>query len=359
MKHRIAIVGGGFFGCLGSLKLAEIKSVQVDLFEKRKDILLSASGKNQMRAHLGYHYPRSKETVREVQKSTRKFELFFPKNVFGKTKNFYAIANKRSKTNSNHYIKFLKENRLYFKKLKKHDFFEKKNIESFFLVKEKIINIFNARKYLKQKILKNKKVQLFLNTKFDNSKIKNYDKVIYATYEENNSNIKNLTKNIKKKRFELVEKILVKMPSIFTQTSIVVLDGNFVCIDPYLGTNLHLLSDVKNSKIEIQNKKFLNLKNNKKKYLGKDLIKNIKISNFKKFIKNSKKFLPILTKAKYYGSFFVVRAIDHNKDDTRKTEIKKISEKIFTIYSGKWITAVSTSINLKLKVSKSLKKITI
>ena len=130
------------------------------------------------------------------------------------------------------------------------------------------------------------------------------------------------------------------MPSIFTNTSIVILDGNFVCIDPYLGTNLHLLSDVKNSKIEIQNKKFVNFKSYKKKYLDNKLVKNIKISLFKKFIKNSKKYLPILNKAKYYGSFFVVRAIDYETD-----RIKKLSKKIYTIYSGKWITAVSTTIN--------------
>jgi len=359
MKHKIAIIGGGFFGCLGSLKLAEIKNVSVDLYEKREDILLSTSGKNQMRAHCGYHYPRSRGTVAEIQKSIKKFELFFPKNVFEKTKNFYAIANKGTKINSHQYINFLKKNKLYFKKLNKFQFVEKKNIDSIFSVKEKIINIFKVRKFLKKKIINNRKVKLLLNTTFDESKIKNYDNVIYATYEENNSNIKGITKDIKKKRYELVEKILVKMPSIFAKISIVVLDGNFVCIDPYLGTNLHLLSDVKNSKIEISNKKFPRFKNYRKKYLNKDLVKNVKISYFKKFIKNSKKYLPILAKAKYHGSFFVVRSIDHNKNDSRKTEIKKISEKIFTIYSGKWITAVSTAIKLKLKIEKSLKKITI
>ena len=31
---------------------------------------------------------------------------------------------------------------------------------------------------------------------------------------------------------------------------------NFVCIDPYLGTNYHLLSDVKNSKLETKIGKF-------------------------------------------------------------------------------------------------------
>ena len=45
MKYKIAIVGGGFFGCLASLKLSEIKNVYVDLYEKKENILLSVSGK--------------------------------------------------------------------------------------------------------------------------------------------------------------------------------------------------------------------------------------------------------------------------------------------------------------------------
>ena len=356
MTHKIAVIGAGFFGCLSAIKLAEIKNVTVDLFEKRENILLSSSGKNQMRAHSGYHYPRSKETVNEVQKSTKEFKSFFLKNIFDKTKNLYAIANKNTKTNSKQYLNFLKENKLYFKNYKNFEFFDRKNIDTIFLIKEKILNIFNARKYLKKKISTNKKISLYLNTNFNTNQIKNYDKVIYATYDENNSNIKNLTKKIKRIRYELVEKIVVKLPILFQKISIVVLDGNFVCIDPYLGTNFHLLSDVKNSKIEIQNKKFYNFKNYKRQYLDKGLIKDIKVSKFAKFIKNSKKYLPILEKAKYYGSFFVVRAINQNKNDKRTTEIKKISNKIFTIYSGKWITAVSTSIKLKALIRKELKK---
>ena len=35
-----------------------------------------------MRFHYGYHYPRSNETVKEVQKSMKQFENYFPKNVF-------------------------------------------------------------------------------------------------------------------------------------------------------------------------------------------------------------------------------------------------------------------------------------
>ena len=112
-------------------------------------------------------------------------------------------------------------------------------------------------------------------------------------------------------KYELVEKILIKMPEIFKKRDYVVLDGYFVCVDPYLGTNLHLLSDVKNSKIEVQYSKSPNFKSHFKKYLNDYLIKQKKnFELFKNLLKNSKKYSLILSKAKYYGSFYVIRSID-------------------------------------------------
>ena len=128
-----------------------------------------------------------------------------------------------------------------------------------------------------------------------------------------------------------------------------VLDGKFVSLDPYLGTNYHLLSDVKHSKIEIVKNYFPFFKNNKKKFLNQGVIRNKKISRFNKFINNCKKYLPFLEEAKYIGSFYVVRTIEINKEktDERLNQILKINNKIFTILSGKWNTSVGLAKRLK------------
>ena len=42
----------------------------------------------------------------------------------------------------------------------------------------------------------------------------------------------------------------------YKELSFVIMDGKFVCIDPYLGTPYHLLSHVKYSKLKIIKKKF-------------------------------------------------------------------------------------------------------
>ena len=44
------------------------KGHDVNVFEKEAKILQGASKKNQFRFHLGYHYPRSQNTVNELKK---------------------------------------------------------------------------------------------------------------------------------------------------------------------------------------------------------------------------------------------------------------------------------------------------
>ena len=128
------------------------------------------------------------------------------------------------------------------------------------------------------------------------------------------------------------------------------MDGDFVCVDPYLGTDYHLLSDVKLSKLETVTSIFPKFISSKKRFLNKGIIKDIKISKFKKFISNSSKYLPFLKQSKYIGSMFVVRALKKNKEktDERVTSINYHNKKIISIFSGKWNNCVYLAKNLNL-----------
>jgi|TARA_B110000259_G_scaffold82187_1_gene96027 D-amino-acid oxidase len=346
---KIAVIGSGFFGSIISLVLS--KSHKVHLFEKEKDILNGASKINQFRFHLGFHYPRSPDTIREIKSSEKLFKKFFPKNIFGKTQNYYAVANKDSKISFNRYIEILKKYKLKYK-IKKNTQFNK--ISDLILTKEKILNYFTFKNILKKKILASN-VELFLNKEFNKKNIPLYDKIIVCTYSQNNKilNEMGLKKNNSKYRYELIEKILVKLPTYYKNKSFIVMDGQFVCIDPYLGTKYHLLSDVKFSKIEVVNKKFTNFKSTKFRYVNNKLNKNIKISNFKKFINHGSQYLPFLLKAKYVGSFFIIRTLRQNveKTDERMGEIQFLNKKFISIFSSKW----NTSVHIANKLYKMLR----
>ena len=336
---NIAIIGSGFFGT--SLSLILSKKHKIDLYEKKNDILQGASRINQFRFHQGYHYPRSKKTVKEIKNYRNSFFKFFGDNVFGKTDNFYAISRYGSKTSFFKYLNFLKKNKLYFKKYENKMFFSK-NIEGSLKINEQILNYFKIKQKIK-KMLNKSSVNLKLKNEFKKHDLLKYDKVIISTYQDNNYVLRDLGIKINTIfKYELVEKILINLPKTFRNKSFVVLDGNFVCVDPYIGTNNHLLSDVKFSKIEIIKSKFPKFTNENKKFLNKGLVKNKKISNFDNFIKHSSLYLPFLKKARYVGSFFVVRTLKNNveKNDERVSSVKKINEKVTVILSGKWNTCI-------------------
>ena len=100
--------------------------------------------------------------------------------------------------------------------------------------------------------------------------MRKYYKIIIACYDQNNNVLKELNIKPKKKyKFELVEKILIKLPKYFKNKSYMVLDGKFVSLDPYLGTSHHLLSDVKHSKIEISKGYVPKFKDLRKKFVNK------------------------------------------------------------------------------------------
>ena len=107
-----------------------------------------------------------------------------------------------------------------------------------------------------------------------------------------------------------------------------ILDGKFVCLDPYLGTKNHLLSDNLNSKLEIVKSYLPKFKSKKLKYVNSPAFNCYNQSNFENFIKNGKKFLPFLKDAKYIKSFFITRAIELNKEktDERLSNITKINK---------------------------------
>lgn len=335
---KIAIIGSGFFGTAIALKLS--KKHSVDIFEKKNDILQGASSANQYRFHLGYHYPRSQKTVKEISKSNGEFIKFFGEKIFGNTQNYYGIARNETKTNIKNYFNFLKKNKLFYKIINNN---LPKIIEGVFLTKEKILNYFLFKKKLFQKLRKNKNIKIFFNSEFKKKYLQLYDKIILCTYNNNNQIIKELGCKLKVKyKYELVEKIIVKLPNKYKNQSYVILDGNFVCVDPYLGTPYHLLSDVKHSKIEVIKDYLIKFKSSKKKYVNKGIIRNIKKSNFNKFINNSSRFLPFLKKSKYIGSLYTIRTLQMNKEktDERINSIKIINDKIISIFSSKWNTCV-------------------
>ena len=171
---NICIIGAGWFGCHIARKLIE-DGHEVKIFEKEKNIFSNASGNNQNRLHLGFHYPRSKKTIEFSKKGFSKFKKeygFLTKKV---KNNIYSISkSKNTKINYDKYSETLKKFNLGFKSLVKKNVVKNfKNLDGSILCKEELILVSKSIEYFKKK-LKSKIVYNFQVNKIK----KKYNKFI-------------------------------------------------------------------------------------------------------------------------------------------------------------------------------------
>ena len=67
-SKKIAVVGGGIFGCVSAIEFAA-RGYQVTLYEKNDELMQETSSINQYRVHKLY-YPRSHETASSCRSSS-------------------------------------------------------------------------------------------------------------------------------------------------------------------------------------------------------------------------------------------------------------------------------------------------
>jgi len=92
---RVAVVGAGWYGCHIASELIS-DGHQVTIFEAQGDIFNGASGINQHRLHLGFHYPRSFPTREQSRDGFKKFREKYPELSTSIATNLYAIAKEHS-----------------------------------------------------------------------------------------------------------------------------------------------------------------------------------------------------------------------------------------------------------------------
>ena len=91
MNSRATVIGGGFYGCMLAIHLAE-QGVRVTVCEKHDEILGRASHANQARVHNGYHYPRSLLTALRSRANFPRFVREFADCIDDAFEKYYAIA---------------------------------------------------------------------------------------------------------------------------------------------------------------------------------------------------------------------------------------------------------------------------
>lgn len=335
IKPTVGVVGAGIFGISSALKLQN--DFEVTLFEENDDILQNASSVNQYRLHRGYHYPRSIETALSSKKGTETFIKEFPCEIL-KTKQHYVIARKNSKTTSGEFEAFMDKIGLRYSKIES-ELVKSESSENTYLVEETLFDPFKLYEICHQR-LKNSNVKVLCGSKFDSLQINDFDYIINCTY----SNLNYINSNNKNYQFEVCEKPVVKLSEKYKDTGIVVMDGPFMCIDPYSDTGYHVMGNVVEAIYQTNIGTFPIISDELKPLLNKGLIKNPPITKFNRFVEAAKEFLYV-DEIEHIGSMFTVRTVLMNRDhdDARPSIVTKHSQNLYSIFSGKISTAVDTS----------------
>jgi len=336
MYPKALVVGGGIFGSTAAVSLAN-NGYDVEIHEKQSDIMMCASNINQYRLHKGYHYPRSSDTALECNKGLKTFKRKYEQSVLnGSIEHYYCIASEDSLISSEEYLEFLDEHRLNYKIVDSI-----KNTDLTVKVEEELFDSQVLRQSVKKKLFANN-INIKINHESDKKSFNLYDVIVFATY----SNINQYLNKKINYQFEVCEKPVVKLSDRYKNKSIVVMDGPFMCLDPYGTTDYHVLGNVVHAIHEtnigtapiIKNKKLSN-------YINKGIIYQPDITNIDKFIETGEKFFDDFSNLEHIGSMFTVRAVlkDREHDDARPTLVEKHGDNMFTLFSGKIDTCVDAS----------------
>jgi hypothetical protein len=335
---KCSVIGAGIYGITAAIKLKSA-GYDVDLIEKENDIMKAASGINQYRVHRGYHYPRSLDTIKSCKDNEQSFIKYYNRSIIRKNNHYYSIAKEDSLISPEQYLTTLDKSGLEWEISKTSP-----NCDLTIKVNEKLYDPYILKEICYDRI-KGNGINLKLNTWMLNpdNHLKEYKYNVYASY----ASLNDLTNKKQEYQFELCEKPLFKLPKQYKNKSIVIMDGPFMCFDPYSDTDYHLGGNVVHA-IHVRNiGKKPEIPPSYKRYINKGIIKKPKYTNVDRFIESAKKFFPEIEQAKHLGSMYTIRTVLPYKDNTdeRPTIVDK-QDNNFVLFSGKIGNCVEAAENI-------------
>jgi hypothetical protein len=328
---KIAVVGGGVFGCTIAVDLARA-GAKVDLYEARGTLLAGATGRCMTRIHRGYHYPRSDATAAACRSAAVEFEARFPEAVLRSGRHYYAIA-PESKTSPDEFLAFCDRLELPYTVVQNPQHL--RNVDLCIRGDEALIDVpVLSRRLLSD--LRRGGVAVHLGRKVEPDNLPGYDLTVCATYGQ---------PWIWPLRYEVCEVALLELGR-YTGESFVVLDGEFTSLDPY--GRLYALYDVAHS---VHHANVGLAPDIPAEYA--DLLQRpaavTPLSNFGKMVEAGGRFLWGLDAGGqhtsiYHRSMFSVRAVLPGVDatDARPTMLQREGN-IIWVLSGKICTSVTAA----------------
>ena len=325
---KIAVIGGGLFGCTSAIHLARA-GCEVDLFEKNRHVMSGVSGSSYYRLHRGYHYPRSPETGMEGLAAEASFRAEYWPAVIDTGEQYYAIAD-TSKVSAHAFREHCYNLDLMWWEHEPSE--HVKGCEALFRVSEPRIDPEVLRTCVKTK-LNQSGVNVHLETTAPQKGFRDrYNRIVLATYDRLNLGVAALGLEPEDYKYQVVERPMVRMPRGFGETGIVVIDGEFCCIDPLGRSDLHIVGHV----TETVHDTLTGVT---------PLCLTEYPSKWKRIRDACTHYIPAIAQAQYVGSTFTVRSVLAGVEETdrRPTLVEQLDAQVIRVFSGKLGTAVAAA----------------
>jgi len=344
-RPRVAVIGGGIFGCNAAISLAATH--EVVLYERNSELLREGAWANCFRHHVGYHYPRSDETVRDVQVAAGPFEAWYRDALIPDVPSYYGLAKNSSHVSYEVFKKFCDRLNLPIEEVSDALFPESEIVDTIKvhepcyhyetlvrLVSERLVatdtKVRVGSTVTATTVLPSGSKQLTVHQADGSVQVEEFDVVVNATYAAINWFTSSLGVAPVPIRVDWAEVVVIELPR--PPISLTVIDGPFACLLPTGNPNEFTLYHVVESVLE--------------RYTPTDgklqpLVQ--RKTNALAIFEQSLPYFPFLREGKITGSRQVFRGVQAHRehDDSRVAEIYDHGFDCYSILSGKIISSVA------------------
>jgi glycine/D-amino acid oxidase-like deaminating enzyme len=336
------IIGGGFYGAVIAVYLANQRGLKhILLVEQEQELLTRASYNNQARVHNGYHYPRSFTTAYRSKINMPKFVRDWAQAVKTDFTKLYAISRRNSKVTAKQFERFCREIGSSIEPAEPDlaKLFESRLIENVFMVEEHAFDATVLASWAARELnecgvsvrlgvrastissSKNKLMKVKLVGESGREEQVNCRYVFNCTYSGLNQFGGDFPGTRTGLKHEITEMALMKVPHVLQKLGITVMDGPFFSMMPFPARGLHTLSHVRYTP-------HLNWVDE----FGVDPYK--KLTNFNtatrvdRMVRDVARYLPAVFDAKYVESLYEVKTVlvKNEGDDGRPILFEKHPE---------------------------------
>lgn len=231
---RVAIIGGGIIGCTVACRIREALGFDVDLYERRDDILLETTAATSNRFHYGYQYALSDDTAKTLRDYHGQFKSILGPSVMASA-NYYGVA-ADSRVSCRQYLDFCARCSLPVRAAQPANVFTDRVSMSLLSVEHSLDP--DVLRYLCRRRIDDCGVNLVFATATP-AMLDGYDYVVSAVY--GNPNLLVDASRQQDYHFELCEMMTVALPDSFRATSAMIVYGRFMTLDVLQDSGCHVL----------------------------------------------------------------------------------------------------------------------